>query len=166
MPIVAELVGSAVGVDRVLAERSPEDKVEAVLQARASGTTIMVGDGINDAPALSHARVGIAMGAAGATASSEAADVVIAVDRRDRVPAERLRTLDTASARAALDDTIRFLNDELLPTSSGRTPTSTRCSPRRPGKRIRPAEEITEVQWMLYDLHTIMRLHNAQEEEV
>jgi heavy metal translocating P-type ATPase len=82
---VAELVGDAVDVDRVLAERSPEDKVEAVREARKRGTTVMVGDGVNDAPALSHAHVGIAMGAAGATASSEAADVVITVDRFDRV---------------------------------------------------------------------------------
>jgi heavy metal translocating P-type ATPase len=88
---VAELVGEAVDVDRVLAERRPEDKVAAVRAARdvirdgGRGTVVMVGDGVNDAPALAHAHVGIAMGAAGATASSEAADVVVTVDRFDRV---------------------------------------------------------------------------------
>lgn len=80
-PDVAELVGDAVGVDKVLAERSPEEKVEAVRTTRHSGTTIMVGDGMNDAPALALADVGVAMGARGATAASEAADVVLTVDR-------------------------------------------------------------------------------------
>jgi heavy metal translocating P-type ATPase len=82
---LAEVVGAALGVDRVLAERSPEEKVEAVLAARRQGTVVMVGDGINDAPALAAADVGIAMGARGATASSEAADLVIVPDRLDRL---------------------------------------------------------------------------------
>ena len=82
---VAEVVGAALGVDRVLAERSPEEKVAAVREACAEGTTVMVGDGINDAPALATAHVGVAMGARGATASSEAADVVLLVDRLDRL---------------------------------------------------------------------------------
>ncbi len=87
---VAETVGAAVGVDAVLAERSPADKVEAVRGERAWGSTIMVGDGVNDAPALAAADVGVAMGARGSTASSEAADVVLVVDRLDRL-AEALR---------------------------------------------------------------------------
>jgi heavy metal translocating P-type ATPase len=84
-PDAAELVGAAVGVDQVLAERSPAEKVEAARRERAAGPTIMVGDGINDAPALAAADVGVAMGARGATASSEAADVVLVVDRFDRL---------------------------------------------------------------------------------
>jgi heavy metal translocating P-type ATPase len=84
-PDAAELVGAAVGVDQVLAERSPAEKVEAAHLERAAGPTIMVGDGINDAPALAAADVGVAMGARGATASSEAADVVLVVDRFDRL---------------------------------------------------------------------------------
>jgi heavy metal translocating P-type ATPase len=89
-PDVAESVGIAIGVDRILSERDPTDKVDAVRAERESGVTIMVGDGVNDAPALAAADVGVAMGARGATASSEAADVVLAVDRLDRV-AEALR---------------------------------------------------------------------------
>ena len=86
-PVVADTVAAALGVDGVLAERSPADKVDAVTAERADavGATVMVGDGINDAPALAAADVGVAMGARGATASSEAADVVILVDRLDRL---------------------------------------------------------------------------------
>jgi heavy metal translocating P-type ATPase len=78
---VAELVAETVGVDRVLAERAPHEKVEAVRDAAHLGRTIMVGDGVNDAPALALADVGVAMGARGATAASEAADVVLTADR-------------------------------------------------------------------------------------
>ncbi|MGZ4154487.1 MAG: heavy metal translocating P-type ATPase, partial [Actinomycetota bacterium] len=84
-PDVAESVGAALGVDRVLSERDPSEKVEAVTTEREEGVTIFVGDGINDAPALAAADVGVAMGARGATASSEAADVVLVVDRLDRI---------------------------------------------------------------------------------
>ena len=84
-PDVAELVGDVLGVDRVFAERAPEEKVEVVRLVRADGLTVMVGDGINDAPALALADVGIAMGARGATAASEAADVVLTSDRFEGV---------------------------------------------------------------------------------
>jgi heavy metal translocating P-type ATPase len=80
-PDVAELVGDALGVDRVFSERTPEEKVQVVELVRAEGVTAMVGDGINDAPALALADVGIAMGARGATAASEAADIVLTADR-------------------------------------------------------------------------------------
>jgi len=82
---VADTVGAVIGVDEVLAERSPAEKMDAVTAARAYGPTVMVGDGINDAPALALADVGVAIGARGATASSEAADVVLSVDRLDRL---------------------------------------------------------------------------------
>jgi len=81
----AQTVGAVVGVDDVLAERTPAEKVDAVRLEQRSGPTIMVGDGINDAPALALADVGVAIGARGATASSEAADVVLTVDRLDRL---------------------------------------------------------------------------------
>ena len=80
---VAEAVAAALGVDSVLADRSPQDKVDAVRAERADGVTVMVGDGLNDAPALAAADVGVAMGARGAGAASEAADVVLLVDRLD-----------------------------------------------------------------------------------
>lgn len=82
---VAQAIGSILGVDAVLSERSPSDKVDAVRALRERAVTAMVGDGINDAPALAAADVGIAMGARGATASSEAADVVLVHDRLDRL---------------------------------------------------------------------------------
>lgn len=81
----AQAIGAALDLDAVLADRVPADKVDAVRSERRQHPTIMVGDGINDAPALASADVGIALGARGASASSEAADVVIMTDRLDRV---------------------------------------------------------------------------------
>jgi soluble P-type ATPase len=81
----AQSIGAALDLDAVLADRVPSDKVDAVRSEQRLHPTIMVGDGINDAPALAFADVGIALGARGASASSEAADVVILADRLDRV---------------------------------------------------------------------------------
>jgi heavy metal translocating P-type ATPase len=80
-PDVAELVADALGVDRVFAERTPQEKAEVIRLVRSEGITAMVGDGINDAPALALADIGVAMGARGATAASEAADIVLTADR-------------------------------------------------------------------------------------
>lgn len=82
---VASTVGAIIGVDEVLAEQTPTEKVEAVRSASLTHHTIMVGDGINDAPALAVADIGVAIGARGSTASSEAADVVLTVDRLGRL---------------------------------------------------------------------------------
>jgi heavy metal translocating P-type ATPase len=85
---VAERAGRQIGLDRVYAELSPEEKLDIVRRIRADPglrPVVMVGDGVNDAPALALADVGIAMGAAGATVSSETADAVITIDRVDRV---------------------------------------------------------------------------------
>lgn len=84
-PTVAHAVALAVGVDAVLPECTPAEKVEAVQDLQTESPTAMAGDGINDAPALVAADVGIAMGARGATASSEAADIVIMVDRIEAI---------------------------------------------------------------------------------
>ena len=85
---VARTVGDVLGVDRVYAEQRPENKVEVVRALRRTPglqPVVMVGDGINDAPALAAADVGVAMGAGGATVSSETADAVVLVDRIDKV---------------------------------------------------------------------------------
>jgi len=86
---VAEPVGASLGIDQVFADRTPAEKLDVVRaeSSKRSGITVMVGDGVNDAPALAAADLGVAMGARGATASSEAADVVLIVDRLDRLAA-------------------------------------------------------------------------------
>ncbi|VEG56554.1 heavy metal translocating P-type ATPase [Mycolicibacterium aurum] len=84
-PDPAREVGAVLGLDAVYAQQSPADKVAAVTRERASAVTVMVGDGVNDAPALATATVGVAMGARGATASSEAADIVLTTNRLDRL---------------------------------------------------------------------------------
>ncbi len=85
---VAERIAAETGLDEVFAEQSPEQKLDVVRTMRADpgrAPVVMVGDGVNDAPALALADVGIAMAGPGATISSETADAVITVDRIDRV---------------------------------------------------------------------------------
>jgi heavy metal translocating P-type ATPase len=85
---VAERIAAETGLDRVYAERSAEQKLDVVRGMRSDpelSPVVMVGDGVNDAPALALADVGIAMGGPGATVSSDTADAVITVDRIDRV---------------------------------------------------------------------------------
>jgi len=101
---VAHAVGAVIGVDEVLAERTPADKLDAVRAERGRAPVIMVGDGINDAPALALADVGVAMGARGATASSEAADAVLTVDHIDRLG--EVRALARRTRRIALQSVL------------------------------------------------------------
>jgi P-type E1-E2 ATPase len=85
---VAREIGRQVGIEDVYAELSPEAKLDVVRSLQRNPDThpvLMVGDGVNDAPALASADIGIAIGAAGATVSAETADAVITVDRIDRV---------------------------------------------------------------------------------
>lgn len=84
---VAERVAEGLGIDGIRAGLTPDQKVLLVLTERKHGPVMMVGDGVNDAPALAAADIGVAMGARGAAASAEAADVVLLVDRVDRVGA-------------------------------------------------------------------------------
>ncbi len=82
--VVAE-AGAVVRADRAVGGCSPADKFQIVQQEQQLAPTVMVGDGINDAPSLAQADIGVAMAGRGASASSEAADVVLTVDRLDRV---------------------------------------------------------------------------------
>lgn len=104
---VATTVGAVIGVDDVLAERTPAEKVDAVRSASLTKRTIMVGDGINDAPALAMADIGVAIGTRGSTASSEAADIVLTVDRLSRLSeaitiARRTRRITRQSVYAGM----------------------------------------------------------------
>jgi len=99
-------------IDDLKADLSPQDKVEVVLAARAVGPVMMVGDGVNDAPALAVADVGVAMGARGAAASSETADVVLLVDRLDRL-ADAIG-ISHRSARIALQSVVVGLGLSLI----------------------------------------------------
>jgi len=82
---VAARVTEGLGLDGIRAGLTPDEKVLLVLTEHKNGPVMMVGDGVNDAPALAAADVGVAMGARGAAASAEAADVVLLVDRVDRI---------------------------------------------------------------------------------
>lgn len=84
-PRTARQVAQTVGVDDVIAQCSPQEKIDRVREESARAITVMVGDGVNDAPALAEAHVGVAMGATGATASADVADAVLTVDRLDRL---------------------------------------------------------------------------------
>lgn len=104
---VAEAIGAGLGVDEVLAGQSPADKLAVIRAASQATPSVMVGDGINDAPALAAASVGVAMGARGATASAEAAGVVLLVDRLDRLAealhvAHRTRAIALQSVLAGM----------------------------------------------------------------
>ena len=82
---IAKRAGDTLGFDLVIAEATPAGKVDAVKAEINNGPVMMVGDGINDAPALAAADIGVALGVRGAAAASEAADIVLLVDRIDRV---------------------------------------------------------------------------------
>ena len=82
---VALAVVSGLSFDALRSELTPDQKVMLVPSERKNGPVMMVGDGVNDAPALAAADVGVAMGAGGTAASAKIADVVLLVDRLDRI---------------------------------------------------------------------------------
>jgi Cd2+/Zn2+-exporting ATPase len=83
---VAESIAAEAGVDEVRAGLLPADKVAAIKELKKSGRVMMVGDGVNDAPALATADIGLAMGAAGTDIAMETADVVLMGDKLENVP--------------------------------------------------------------------------------
>ncbi|KAA9393991.1 cadmium-translocating P-type ATPase [Kocuria coralli] len=85
--LVAEAVGKATGIDEIHASLLPEDKLDVVAQIQRQGHTIaMVGDGVNDAPALATANIGVAMGAAGSAVAVETADIALMGDNLLKLP--------------------------------------------------------------------------------
>lgn len=83
---VAASIGREVGVDKALGDLMPTDKVEAIGRMAADGIVAMVGDGVNDAPAMARAHIGIAMGAAGSEVALETADVALMADKLSHLP--------------------------------------------------------------------------------
>jgi Zn2+/Cd2+-exporting ATPase len=98
----ARPLAASIGVDEYRADLLPEDKARAVTELRARyGALAMVGDGVNDAPALASADVGIAMGAAGTDAALETADIALMADELPKIPyALRLSRATTRNIRA------------------------------------------------------------------
>lgn len=86
-PLVAHAIGSITGIDEARASLLPEDKLDAVAQLQAEGHVVaMVGDGVNDAPALATADIGVAMGAAGSAVAVETADIALMGDDVLKLP--------------------------------------------------------------------------------
>mgnify|MGYP003477616700 CR=1 FL=1 len=85
--LVAEAIGEAVGIDEIYASLRPGDKLDAVARLQREGHTVaMVGDGVNDAPALATADIGVAMGAAGSAVAVETADIALMGDNLLKLP--------------------------------------------------------------------------------
>jgi heavy metal translocating P-type ATPase len=104
---VVDRVGEGLGLDLLRGALKPDEKVAIVLAERKSGVTLMVGDGVNDAPALAAADVGISMGANGSAAATESADAVLLVDDLTRLAeglaaARRARAIAVQSVLAGL----------------------------------------------------------------
>ncbi len=108
----ADRVAAMTGLDDVIANCGPAEKLAAIESEKRNAPTVMVGDGINDAPALALADVGVAMGARGATASSEAADIVVTADRLDRLA--EAKSLATRTRRIAVQSVLLGMTMSLI----------------------------------------------------
>ena len=82
---IAEHIGEELGIDKVVAESLPMDKVEEIENLMKTNKVMFVGDGINDSPVLARADVGIAMGGIGSDAAIEASDIVIMTDEPSKI---------------------------------------------------------------------------------
>lgn len=109
---IAQKVGGALGFDLVLGDLTPDAKVEAVTREVKNGPVMMVGDGVNDAPALAAADVGVAMGAHGTASSSEAAGVVLLVD--ELAPLVKAMAVARKSRTIALQSVVAGLGLSLI----------------------------------------------------
>jgi Cd2+/Zn2+-exporting ATPase len=110
--IVAKEVAEEVGVDRYIAELLPEEKVKAIEEISKSGSSIMVGDGINDAPALAAANVGIAMGAVASDTALETSDIALMQQDLRKIPSlikKARKTMSVVRQNIVVSITVKLL---------------------------------------------------------
>ncbi|HEY5795910.1 MAG TPA: heavy metal translocating P-type ATPase [Bosea sp. (in: a-proteobacteria)] len=98
---IANATAAGLDIDAVHAELAPNDKVAIVAAERRFGPVMMIGDGVNDAPALAAADIGVAMGARGSAAAAESGDIVLLVDRLDRIA--KALAVGASARRVALE---------------------------------------------------------------
>lgn len=109
--LVARAIAREAGVDEVRSQLLPADKLEIIRELKQEGRVMMVGDGVNDAPALAMSDVGVAMGAAGTDVAMETADIVLMGDRIENIP---LLLAHTRRARAVLIQNLAFAGSVIL----------------------------------------------------
>jgi Cd2+/Zn2+-exporting ATPase len=109
--LVAKAIASETHVDEVRAGLLPEDKLNVIRQLKSEGVVMMIGDGVNDAPALAMADVGVAMGAAGTDVAMETADIVLMGDRLENIP---LLLAHTRRAKRVLIQNLAFASAVIL----------------------------------------------------